>query len=62
MNFNSKPLLDVKQTCAFLNIKVSHLRALIFKQKIVPCKVGRLVRFKIEDLEKWLEEQKQKGC
>ncbi len=49
-------LLSIRDVSRLLKIKESTLRAWIF-QKRIPCiRLGRLVRFRKPELERWLEE------
>ncbi len=48
-------LLNVKETAQFLNVKQGTIRYLCFTRKIPFIKVGRLVRFNLNELKLWLE-------
>ncbi len=48
-------LLNVKETAQFLNVKQGTIRHLCFTRKIPFIKVGRLVRFNLNELKLWLE-------
>ena len=50
-------LLNVKDVEDRLNIRQSTLRAWIFQGKIPVVRIGRLVRFKESDLDRWLKDQ-----
>jgi excisionase family DNA binding protein len=52
-----KKLLNVKDVEDRLNIRQSTLRAWIFQGKIPVVRIGRLVRFKESDLDRWLKDQ-----
>lgn len=54
VNTTSK-LLTIEDASKFLSIKVSRLRTAVFRKELPYIKIGRLVRFKEEDLSKWLE-------
>lgn len=43
-------LLSFKQASAFLNVKESWLRMMVFRQEIPVVKLGRLIRFRKSDL------------
>lgn len=60
MSENQLALLTIQDVCQRLAIKESHLRSLVFNKEIYPIKVGRLLRFKTEELEKWLSERNKK--
>lgn len=48
-------LLDMKQATAFLNIKTSTLYGLTMRREIPVVKIGKLNRFRRQDLEKFIE-------
>ena len=50
-------LLDIRELEGRLNIRQSTLRAWIFQGKIPVVRIGRLVRFKESDLDRWLKDQ-----
>lgn len=50
-------LLNIKDVEDRLNIPRSTLRAWIFQRKIPVLRIGRLVRFKESDLDRWLQGQ-----
>lgn len=52
-------LIDTKQAAAYLNMKVSRLRNLVFIKQIPFLKIGASVRFNKSDLVAWLENKKQ---
>jgi excisionase family DNA binding protein len=47
-------LMTIQEAAAFLNLKVSKIRALTFRNEIPFVKIGRLVRFRAQDLELWV--------
>lgn len=51
----SKNLLTLDEAAKFLSIKNSRLRTAVFRKEIPFIKIGRLVRFKQADLNKWIE-------
>ncbi len=53
-----KELLNTKETAEFLGISKNTLYEWIVQKKIPYFKVGRLVKFKREDLETWLKKKK----
>lgn len=55
---DSSEYLDVKQAALFLNLKVSKIRSMINKREIARYKFGRLIRFKKDELEAWIESKK----
>lgn len=54
-------LLTIRQLSEFLGIKVKTLYAMIPVYRIPCFKIGRLLRFKQSDIEKWIE-TKRKDC
>ncbi|EQC47625.1 helix-turn-helix domain-containing protein [Bacteriovorax sp. Seq25_V] len=55
MSEHVKSLLSVEEASSFLSIKVSRLRTAVFRKEIPFVKIGRLVRFKTDDLLKWID-------
>lgn len=50
-------LMTIKEASIFLNLKVSKLRKDIFMKTIPYYKIGSLIRFKKDELIKWVEEK-----
>lgn len=48
-------LLTLDQAAELLNVSASHFRRHV---TVAPIRIGTLVRYRKEDLEQWLEEQK----
>lgn len=48
-------LLDISAVAKLLNVKESWLRMAIFKREIPFIKIGRLIRFKKEDIEDFIK-------
>ena len=57
---NSK-LLTIKQAAEYLNLKISRLRAAVFRKEISIVKIGALIRFDMDDLIEWIESRKIKS-
>lgn len=55
---NSPELLTIDQTSTFLNLKLSKLRTMVFKNEIPVIRLGRCLRFSRADLAQWLGEKK----
>jgi excisionase family DNA binding protein len=51
----TKKLLNIHEAAEYLGLKVSTLYAWVHQRRVPYVKVGRLVRFRPEALEKWLE-------
>lgn len=49
-----KKFLNFTETSNYLNVKESWLRGAVFKKTIPFTKVGRLIRFDLEQLNDWL--------
>jgi excisionase family DNA binding protein len=49
-----RAILNFNETAKFLNVKNSWLRMAIFKKTIPYIKVGRLLRFAVDDLNEWI--------
>lgn len=54
-------LLNIQEAATFLSLKTSYLRAAVFNNKVTYLKVGRLIRFRQEDLIDFVE-QHQVRC
>ena len=48
--------LTLHQVAMRLQVKESHLRALVRRQQIPVCRVGRLLRFEWPAIEQWLRD------
>lgn len=57
----NKSLLSIEEASNFLSIKVSRLRTAVFRKEIPFVKIGRLVRFKQDDLLNWIEDNTVKA-
>ncbi|RZF21731.1 DNA-binding protein [Halobacteriovorax vibrionivorans] len=55
MENSTKALLNIEEASSFLSVKVSRLRTAVFRKEIPFVKFGRLVRFKKEELLKWID-------
>jgi len=58
MENDGKRLLTVDETAAFLNVKVSKIRSMVFRKEIGFIKIGALLRFDVDDLLSWLKSKK----
>ena len=58
MDSNSKKLMTIAETAAYLNVKISKVRSMVFKKQINFYKIGALIRFDVEDLLSWLKSKK----
>lgn len=50
-------LMTIEEAALFLNLKVSKIRKDIFNKAIPYYKIGSLIRFKKDELVKWLEQK-----
>lgn len=48
--------LDIKQAAAYLNVNERYMRLLVAEQRVAYLKLGRLLRFRVEDLDAYLED------
>jgi excisionase family DNA binding protein len=56
----AEKLLNTDDTAKMLGVKTSWVRMAVFRKKIPYVKLGRLVRFKREDLEKFIKDNSKK--
>jgi excisionase family DNA binding protein len=56
-----KPLLGWEEAAERLGITRRHLRALRERREIDVVKVGRLIKFDPDQLDRWVEEQSQEA-
>ena len=54
---NPDPLLDVSEGARYLHTSERHMRLLISKQAITVTRIGNKVRFKLSDLNNYLQSQ-----
>ncbi len=55
----SSGFLNVQAIARYLGIKVSNLYAMVEEKRIPHYRIGRLVRFKLEEVEVWMQGQKK---
>lgn len=48
------PLMDVKEVAAYLNLKPSKIRMMVFRKEVPYLKIGALVRFHRQAIDQWL--------
>lgn len=51
-------LLKPSDVCSLLQITMSKFRYAVFRKQIPVIRIGRLIRIDPEDLEKWIQSQK----
>lgn len=56
---NDNNLMDMTTAAAYLNIQKSTLYGLCMRKHIIFAKIGRLNRFRLQDLNKWIESKIQ---
>lgn len=56
---NVDGLLDMEQASVYLNIKKDTLYQLCFRKRIPFIKIGKLNRFRRQDLDRWIESNMQ---
>lgn len=54
--------LDIKDVSKLLKIKESTLRAWVFQKRIPAIRIESLVRFRLEDLKKWIDSEESRPC
>jgi excisionase family DNA binding protein len=54
-----KTFLNIEQASAYLNIKRSFLYTLVEAGEVPHYKVGRLIRFKQDDIDEWMEKHRR---
>ena len=52
---NEKKLLTVVEVCRYLNLKESKVRSMVSRKELNPIRIGRLLRFKREEIESILK-------
>jgi excisionase family DNA binding protein len=55
VNITNKKFLNISDLSEYLGIAVNTIYSWIYQKKIPYTKVGRLVRFKGEEINKWIE-------
>ncbi|MGI4991962.1 helix-turn-helix domain-containing protein [Halobacteriovorax sp. GFR7] len=61
MDNPKQALLNIEEASSFLSVKVSRLRTAVFRKEIPFVKIGRLVRFKQDELIKWIDSKTVKA-
>lgn len=56
-NLDFSHLLNVSEIAKYLGCKEKHVRNLVFRREIPFKKVGRLVRFDVEEVRRWLNQR-----
>ncbi len=56
----AKTLIDAQQLATYLGISIETIYAWTSMKQIPYYKVGRIVRFDLNEIDKWLESRKQK--
>ena len=56
-NISSIRLLNVTELAKWLGCTEKHVRNLVFRREIPFKKVGRLVRFNVGEIQRWLEQR-----
>lgn len=60
MNQANNDLLTIHEIASYLKVKVSTVYAWIHQKRIPFLKIGRLVRFNLNDIVKWTEDKQVK--
>ncbi len=48
-------LVDIDAAASYLSVRPGYLRRLVRERRIPYLKVGKFVRFRVSDLERWLD-------
>jgi excisionase family DNA binding protein len=54
-------LLDIKRAAEYLGLKPQRIRYEVFKGRMPHVKLGRSVRFTVQQLETWIQKNSKKG-
>lgn len=55
-------LIDVKTLAALLGVGERYVRRMVTERRVPTVKVGRLVRFDVAEIRRWVEEQRRPGA
>ena len=55
-----KKLIGVKELAEYLDVKENTIYGWVYTKQIPYYKLGRLVKFDVEEIDRWLEKKKQK--
>jgi len=55
-----KKYIGVQDLAGYLTVSVNTIRSWVWQKQIPHFKVGRLVRFEMQEIDKWLEDRKVK--
>jgi len=50
-----KSVMDVNEVCDYLGVSLQTVYGWVWRKKIPHVKMGRLLRFRLQDIEAWLE-------
>ena len=53
-----KRFIGIKECASYLGISINTLRSWVFMRKIPYIKMGRLVKFDLQELEAWIKKNK----
>ncbi|MDH4227033.1 MAG: helix-turn-helix domain-containing protein [Deltaproteobacteria bacterium] len=56
---NTDGLMTIKELCEYLKVKQSWVYQQVYKDALPHCKVGNKLRFKMVEISKYIEENKQ---
>ena len=59
---NTNPLFDIECLATRLGTSVRQIRRLVLEKRIPYLKVGHLVRFDPDEIQRWLQENRVDGC
>lgn len=59
---NCKLLLNIRETCEALSLGRTTLFELMHRGDLTPVRIGRAVRFRVQDLERYVEQLPERGA
>ena len=54
--------LDIKELSSYIKIKEKTIYYLVSKGRVPHYRIGKLVRFKKEEIDKWMDSKRAKSC
>jgi excisionase family DNA binding protein len=60
LNLTEQRLVGLQEIAVYLNIKPSTIYAWVNQKRLPYIKIGRLVKFDLQDIDAWIQERKVK--
>jgi len=54
----SKRFIGIEDLAIYLNVSTNTVRSWVWQRKIPYCKIGRLVKFDLKEIENWLKDKR----